>query len=196
MSKIISLMALLAVALLAATQLTAQSNVATIEEALSPLPESLRADATVFTYDERGNRVILKAGTNQVECRPKDDQGVIRCAPVSQGPRLDLQAQLSAQGLSGEALQKALLQAEFRGEIAPRKFGMLSYRIDKRPDWIQYLWVVSLPFATAEELGMPTVSQMENSLAGKGTPWMMQEGTGSAHLMIPVNGTEYSNKGR
>jgi hypothetical protein len=40
---------------------------------------------------------------------------------------------------------------------------------------------------------MPTCSQRDNSLAGKGTPWMMLEGTPGAHLMIPINGTELSN---
>ena len=69
----------------------------------------------------------------------------------------------------------------------------LSYRRFDTPDRIQYLFVVSLPNATAEQLGMPTGSQRDNSLAGEGTPWMMRSGTSGAHLMIPVNGTEYSN---
>ena len=42
---------------------------------------------------------------------------------------------------------------------------------------------------------MPTASQRDNSLAGMGLPWMMREGTPNAHLMIPINGTEFSNPG-
>ena len=51
-----------------------------------------------------------------------------------------------------------------------------------------------LPNATSEQLGMSTESQRDPSLDGEGLPWMMREGTPSAHLMIPINGTELSNQ--
>ncbi len=180
-------------ALFAAGQAAAQSDQATIEKALSPLPQDLRADATVYTYDDAGNRVTLKVGSNHVECSPTNAEGFTRCGPVSQRARRDLQAKLSAQGLAGEELQMALQKAEDEGRIPPRKFGTLAYRRFDTPDRIQYLMVISLPFATAEEMGMPTGSQRDNALAGRGTPWMMRSGTSGAHLMIPINGTEYSN---
>ena len=59
---------------------------------------------------------------------------------------------------------------------------------------IRLLWVLRVPGATAAELGMPTESQRDNALAGRGTPWMMNEGTSGAHLMIPINSTEMSNR--
>jgi len=196
MSKLITILGLVTTSLLASSQLAAQSDAATIQKALSPLPEDLRADATVYTYDDNGNRVTLKVGSNHVECQPTDAEGFTRCGPVSQRARRDLQAKLSAQGLEGEELQLAMQKAEDEGRIPPRKFGSLSYRRFDTPDRIQYLMVVSLPNASAEELGMPTGSQRDNALAGKGTPWMMRPGTSGAHLMIPVNGTEYSNTGK
>ncbi len=188
-----SALTMMAAALLVSGPLAAQSDQATIEKALSPLPEDLRADATVYTYDEDGNRVTLKVGSNHVECRPTDEEGFTRCGPVAQRARNDLQAKLSAQGLEGEELQMAMQKAEDEGRIPARKFGSFAYRRFDTPDRIQYLMVVSLPFATAEELGMPEGRQRENALAGKGTPWMMRSGTSGAHLMIPINGTEYSN---
>lgn len=188
-----SVLATMAAAMFLSGQLAAQSNQATIEKALSPLPEDLRADATVYTYDDDGNRVTLKVGSNHVECQPTDAEGFTRCGPVALRARRDLQAKLSAQGLEGDELQLAMQKAEDEGKIPARVFGSLSYRRFDTPDRIQYLMVVSLPFATAEGLGMPTGSQRNNSLAGKGTPWMMNSGTAGAHLMIPVNGTEYSN---
>ena len=188
-----SVLATMAAAMFLSGQLAAQSNQATIEKALSPLPEDLRADATVYTYDDDGNRVTLKVGSNHVECQPTDAEGFTRCGPVALRERRDLQAKLSAQGLEGDELQLAMQKAEDEGKIPARVFGSLSYRRFDTPDRIQYLMVVSLPFATAEGLGMPTGSQRNNSLAGKGTPWMMNSGTAGAHLMIPVNGTEYSN---
>lgn len=195
MSKLATTLGLLTAGLLATSQVLAQSDAATIEKAVSPLPADLRADATVYTYDDSGNRVTLREGTNHVECQPTDEEGFTRCGPVSQRDRRDLQAKLSADGLEGEELQMALQKAEDEGSISPRIFGTISYRRFDTPDRIQYLMVISLPNATAEELGMPTGSQRDNALAGMGTPWMMRPGTSGAHLMIPINGTDYSNTG-
>ncbi len=193
MPRIHHALALFATGMLATGMLSAQSQDAVIAKALSPLPEDLRADATVYTYDDNGNRVTLKVGSNHVECAPTDEAGFTRCGPVSQRARRDLQAKLSAQGLEGEDLQMEMQKAEDEGRIPARVFGSIAYRRFDTPDRIQYLFVVSLPNATAEQLGMPTGPQRDNALAGKGTPWMMRSGTSGAHLMIPVNGTEYSN---
>ncbi len=187
--------AALTAGLLSASLASAQSMDEIIAKAVSPLPEDLRADATVFRYDEdTGERVILREGTNHVECQPTDEEGFTWCYPVADSERRDLSAQLSAQGLEGEELQEALQRAERAGQIKPMAFGSLIYRRFDTPDRIQYLYVVMLPGATAEDLGMPTGRQRDNALAGKGLPWMMRPGTPGAHLMIPINGTEYSNQ--
>jgi len=187
--------AVFATAMLATTQLYAQSRAEIIAKALSPLPEDLRADATVYTYDEAtGERITLKEGTNHVECRPTDAEGFTRCNPIYLRGRNDLSAKLRAQGLEGDELNAALQKAEDEGRIAPRRFGSLSYRRFDTPDRIQYLFVISLPNATPEDLGMPIGPQRDNALAGRGTPWMMRPGTPGAHLMIPINGTDLSNK--
>ena len=194
MSTIRNSLILFTAGLLFSTQAAAQSQAQIIAKAVSPLPEDLRAEATVYTYDEStGERITLKEGSNHVECRPTDAEGFTRCNPIYLRGRNDLTAKLRAQGLEGDALNAALQQAEDEGRIAPRRFGTLSYRRFDTPDRIQYLFVISLPNATPEELGMPTGPQRNNALAGRGTPWMMRPGTPGAHLMIPINGTELSN---
>jgi len=195
MIRIHHALALITAGLLTSTNLFAQSQAQIIAKAISPLPEDLRAEATVYTYDDNGDRVTLRAGSNHVECQPTDAEGFTRCNPINQRGRRDLTAKLQAEGLEGDALQVALQKAEDEGRIAPRVFGSLSYRRFDTPDRIQYLFVVSVPNATAEELGMPTGPQRDNALAGRGTPWMMRPGTSGAHLMIPINGTELSNQG-
>ncbi len=195
MSTIRNVILLAVASLLVSLQASAQSQSQIIAKALSPLPEDLRADATVYTYDEAtGERITLKEGTNHVECRPTDAEGFTRCNPIYLRGRNDLSAKLQAQGLEGDALSAALQEAEDEGRIAPRRFGSLSYRRFDTPDRIQYLFVVSLPNATPESLGMPTGPQRDNALAGRGTPWMMRPGTPGAHLMIPINGTDLSNQ--
>ena len=189
-------LAALAFGILGTAQISAQSMDDIIAKAVSPLPEELRADATVYRYDENtGDRITLRAGTNHVECTPTDDAGFTWCYPVADRDRRDLRAKLSAQGMEGDELNAAMQKAEDDGQIKPMAFGSLMYRRFDTPDRIQYLFVVMVPGATAEQLGMPVGRQRDNALAGRGTPWMMQPGTPGAHLMIPINGTEYSNRG-
>lgn len=173
----------------------AQSNSELIAMAVRPLPEDLKAQATVFDYDtQTGERMVLRQGSNHVECRPKDERSFTRCFPVGDAGRRDFIAKLTAQGKSSEEIDEAVAQAIASGNIKPREFGSISYRLYDEADRIQLLWIVYLPNATSDMMGMPTGSQRDNALAGKGLPWMMLEGTPGAHLMIPINGTEFSNQ--
>lgn len=164
-----------------------------IAQAVTPLPDDLKADATVYDYDDAGTRVILRQGSNHVECKPRDERGFTLCFPTNTAARRDYSAELAAGGLEGEELQAAMQAAEAEGKIQPTPMGSMLYRLYEEADRIQLLWVVLLPGATADDLGMSTESQRDPSLAGMGRPWMMREGTPGAHLMIPINGTELSN---
>lgn len=181
--------------LLATAPVAAQSEAAIVELAVRPLPEDMRADATVFRYDDDGRREVLRRGTNHVECSPQDERGFTVCYPRSTAAWRDHRAKLAAEGLSGDELQAAMAEAERAGTIEPVPFGSIIYRLYEEDDRIKLLWVVRLPGASSAELGMPTSSQRDNALAGRGLPWMMNEGTPGAHLMIPINGTELSNRG-
>lgn len=174
----------------------AQSNEELIAQAVRPLPEDLRSGAGVYRYDRAtGRRVVVRQGTNHVECIPEDENGFARCETVRTASRRDLAAKLTAEGVAGEALQAKLVEAERAGTIEPVPFGSVLYRAHAQDSRIQLLWVVRLPHATSEQLALPTASQRDPSLAGQGLPWMMLEGTPAAHLMIPVNGTTLSNAG-
>ena len=196
MMRVVSAVALVLVTLIAVSTVRAQSVDETVAQAVLPLPEDLRAGATVYTYDaDTGERNVLRQGTNHVECHPRNAEGFTRCNPLSTAARRDLSAKLEAEGRSEEEIRAALAAAEEAGTIQPTPFGSLSYRLYDEDDRIRLLWMVRLPNATSEDLAMSTASQRDNSLAGKGTPWMMREGTRGAHLMIPINGTELSNSG-
>jgi hypothetical protein len=197
MKRILNTVALLIVNVVAMQMLLAQSAGEKIAQAVLPLPEDLRAAATVFEYDpSTGERIVLKQGSNHVECQTKNPEtGFTLCFGVADAAQRDLSAKLRAQGMSDEQLADALAAAEAQGSVEPAPFGSLLYRHYDKDDRIQLLWVVRLPNATSEQLGMPTASQRDNSLAGHGLPWMMREGTPQAHLMIPINGTALSNSG-
>jgi DNA-binding transcriptional MerR regulator len=174
---------------------SAQSTDEMIAQAIQPLPEDLRADAAVYNYNDASERVMLREGSNHVECKPRDERGFTLCFPKNTAARRDFSAKLTADGLEGEELQAAVAAAEEAGTIEPTPFGSILYRLYEEDDKIQLLWVVLLPNATSEDLGMSTESQRDNSLAGMGRPWMMRPGTPQAHLMIPINGTDMSNAG-
>ena len=160
-----------------------------IAQALLPLPEDLRPTATVYKYDRKtGERIVLRKGTGYVECMPRDpEDGFTRCMNVVSAPRRDMAAKLKAQGKSEAEVNEALAAATKAGTLKPTPFGTLSYRLYGKKDRIQLLWVLSVPGATPESIGVSAAPQRDNALSGNGRPWLMLPGTPGAHIMIPIN---------
>jgi len=192
--KIMSSISVLVLSLFAAVSVGAQSHAEMIAKAVQPLPDDLQDAAGVYTYDDSGQRQTLRQGSNNVECRTTDENGFNWCYPVTSTDRRDYQAKLD-KGMSREEVRAAMAAAEEAGAVEPWPFGSLIYRTYGNDDRIQLLWVVLVPNAMAEDLGMSLASQRDSSLAGQGLPWMMREGTPGAHLMIPINSRELSNQG-
>ncbi len=80
-----------------------------------------------------------------------------------------------------------MAEATKAGTVKPTEFGTMSYRLYGKPDRIQLLWVISVPGATPESIGVTTASAREDALELRGTPWLMLPGTPGAHIMIPIN---------
>jgi hypothetical protein len=159
-----------------------------IAQALLPLPDSLKAGATVVTYDKAtGERQVLRQGTNAIECQPKAADGFTRCYHKALAPRRDLEARLHAQGKSDKEIQDAVAAAQKAGTLKPPPYGTMMYRYTTDTDRIKVLWVMLVPNATAESTGLTTESQRESALKGQGSPWLMNAGTPGAHVMIPIN---------
>jgi len=160
-----------------------------IAQALTPLPEDLRAGATVLTYDPAtGDRHVLRQGTNGIECQPESPQdGFTRCYSKLSAGRYDFQAKLKAQGKSEKEIGELTTAAYKDGTLKVVPAGTMSYRLSRKDDVIKRLWVVSVPYATHDQLGVSTVSQRDGALKGHGLPWMMLEGTAGAHIMVPIN---------
>lgn len=159
-----------------------------ITQATLPLPEDLRAGATVYKYDPKtGERIVLRKGTNFAECVPRGADGFTWCYNKVTGPRRDMSAKLRAQGKSDEEISAAVAAATKAGTLQPTPFGTMSYRLYGKKDRIQLLWVLSVPGATAESIGVSDASHREDAIGGDGVPWLMQAGTPGAHIMIPIN---------
>ena len=166
-----------------------------IAEAVLPLPEDLKADATVVTYNpDTGARRVLRQGTNQVECQTMDPQAMqTSCYSKALASQFDLMAMLRAEGKSPEDVQAGIAAARVAGELPPPTFGSMAYALRHDSRRIKLLWVMLVPGATSESIGVSTVSQRENALRGRGRPWLMRAGTPGAHIMIPINNPPLSS---
>jgi len=174
--------------LVAARPARSQTSDPRVAQAVLPLPADLRDGATVLVYDARtGDRQILRQGTNNLECQPKGADGFTWCYNKVTAPRRDLQAKLKAQGKSDKEVSDAVAEATKAGTLKPTPFGTMSYRLSGDDGRIKLLWVMSVPMATPESLGVSTVSQRDAALKGSGLPWLMLPGTPGAHVMIPIN---------
>jgi hypothetical protein len=159
-----------------------------ISQAVLPLPDDLRAGATVYKYDPTtGERKVLRQGTNMLECTPRGADGFTWCYHKVSAPRRDLAAKLHAQKKTDKEIEAAVAEAMKAGTIKPTPFGTMSYRLYGQRDRIRLLWVISVPGATPESIGVTTASAREDALENRGTPWLMLPGTAGAHIMIPIN---------
>jgi hypothetical protein len=171
-----------------AAQSSMMSKESTIKEATLPLPDDLKAGATVVAYDEKtGERQVLRPGTNFIECQPKAKDGFVRCYNKVLAPRRDMEAKLRASGKSDQDVTKEIQAALKDGRLKATPFGTMSYRYSDDPGRIKLLWVISVPNATPETVGVSTESQRDAALKGNGKPWLMLPGTPGAHIMIPIN---------
>jgi heme oxygenase len=160
-----------------------------ITQATLPLPEDMRAGATVYKYDQKtGERIVLRKGTSAIECTPRGADGFTWCYNAVTGPRRDFAAKLRAQGKSDKEIQDAVAAATQAGTLKPAPFGTMSYRLYGKKDRIQLLWVLSVPGATPESIGVSEGSQRDEAINnGNGRPWLMLPGQPGAHIMIPIN---------
>lgn len=160
-----------------------------IAAAVLPLPEELRAGATVLGYREAGRLVELRRGTNGMRCLAlyvtRQDFHVA-CYQDGLEPFMARGRELRAQGVRGEGVDSV----RFR-EIAERKLAMPSYgtlytittpraNFDPATRTVRdasLLAVVYIPGATAESTGLSANPKRDG-------PWIMFPGTPKAHIMM------------
>jgi hypothetical protein len=159
-----------------------------IAEAVQPLPADLQAGATVVVYDsETGARKVLRQGTNTLECEPRDpESGFIRCYSNLTTPRREMQAKLHAQKKSDKEVREAVAAAIKEGTLKVPPYGTMGYRLATKEGVIKRLWIMAVPYATPESIGVSTTSQRDATMKGHPIPWLMLSGTAGAHVMIPI----------
>ena len=156
-----------------------------------PLPDSLRAGATLVGINGKKERVTLRRGSNGVVCTiwvPGEDSFDVRCYQESFMPVIDERWKLAAAGASYRVMQhdldsaiaaKAIVlpdrpTAGYRMLGPARAFDATTRRASKE---IERWESIHIPYRTAAEMGLPTEEQ-------GGELFVMSPGTYWAHVMI------------
>jgi len=162
-----------------------------IKIAVLAAPEELRDSAAVLGYDPAGNLVELRKGTNGFICLAPDYKTpkfyAAHCYPETLEPFMKRGRELIAEGKRSE-----------RDEIRGKEHAEGTLSIPHQPSTLYVYWgslekldrqtgemsdgkrryVIYVPFAKAKDLGL---SNQPNPF---GMPWLMNEGTYKAHIMI------------
>ena len=181
----------LTLTLLAAAQAPLPSN-QVIAAALLPLPEQLRAGATVVRLDGSFRPEVLRKGTNGLVCiadAPNDDQFDVRCYRDTFVPVVYRAFQLGYQ-VSGEKVEAEIKAGKLRLSSDPtagyRCLGPISgydssrNAINARVECWQS---IHFPFRTAAEIGFPDEHDVPASQQQE-VPYVMSSGKYWSHVMI------------
>ena len=168
----------------------AQTPEQQIAAALQASPEDRRAGATVMGYDASGAFVQLRPGTNDLICladNPKTEGFSVACYHKDLEPFMARGRALTAKGITDDDVRDSTRFKEISaGTLKMPKEPRLLYvttgkAYDPATSQIAEAytrWVIYVPFATGETTGLPT-----KPIPG-GAPWLMNPGTGGAHIMI------------
>lgn len=163
-----------------------------IAEAVSALPQPMRADATVLGYRGGDALVVLRRGTNDMICLADDpdaDRWHVACYHRDLEPFMARGRELRAQGVTSLAEINKVRRAEIdAGTLAMPQEPRALYSLFASEPHIdpasgdatdaRGLYVVYLPYATEETTGISAAPSREH-------PWLMFPGEPWAHLMIP-----------
>ncbi len=163
-----------------------------IKTATMAAPEDMREGAKVLGYNEAGELITLREGTNEMICIADDPSNESFSVAAYHKDLDDFMArgrELRAAGKNRQDIFNARAADMKSGKIKiPQGSALfvLTGEYDVENDTLnnQYLrYVVYIPYATSESTGLPLQAM------GPGSPWIMDAGTHRAHIMInpPVN---------
>lgn len=173
----------------------AQSEIQTAEQqihaAVSPAPVGMKEDAKVLGYNEQGELVVLREGTNELICladNPNDERFHVACYHKDLEPFMKRGRELRAEGKTGDEIREYRYR-EIEEETLPMPEKPMSlYSLTGDEDAWDYsthtlqsarpLYVIYIPYATVESTGLST------SPASEGAPWLMDAGKPWAHIMV------------
>jgi hypothetical protein len=164
-----------------------------IKTAVLAAPADMREGATVLGYNEKGEVVQLRKGTNELVCLADDPNQPgfsVSCYHRDLEPFMARGRELRSQGMSANDIFDTREKEAKSGKLALPKqptslfvYSAPDEQVNMRTGEVAdgYLrYVVYIPWATAESTGLP-LKPDQGSIA---MPWIMHPGTHGAHIMI------------
>ena len=161
-----------------------------IVAAVLPLPAELRASATVLGYAPDGRFVTLREGAGPMTClasHPTAQQFHVACYHKSLEPFMARGRELRTHdpSITRDQVDSARFREARSGKLAMPKQPASLYSLTGgsfdpttgTASGARPLFVIYVPFATAESTGLSAVP-------ARGTPWIMNPGTPKAHIMF------------
>ncbi|REG83404.1 hypothetical protein [Algoriphagus antarcticus] len=162
-----------------------------IKTAVMAAPDEKQQDATVLGYDQSGELVELRKGTNGMICLADDPNGKgfsVSCYATELEPFMVRGRELKKEGKAFQEIFDTREAEAKSGKLKMPKEGATlfvltadaeKYDINTGEVSDTFLrYVVYLPWATSETTGLPLKP------SAPGMPWIMDPGTHRAHIMI------------
>lgn len=163
-----------------------------IAAAVLAAPQEFREGATVLGYNEAGEVVTLREGTNSMICLADDPNRPGFNAAAYHDDLADFMArgrELRAEGKDRQQIFEARESEAKSGTLKMPEGGSTLHLLYGKEakynpetgevDNAAYRYVVYIPWATAESTGLPAAPT-----GVPGGPWIMDPGTHKAHIMI------------
>ena len=160
-----------------------------ITQAVLPLPNDLRATATVLGFGSDGKLSTLRSGTGGMTCIANDPKGPrfhVACYHKAMEPFMARGRELRAQGVTGDQVDSVRFREAREGKLKLPTQPSVLYSLSGNKDAYDPatktakgtpLFVVYMPYATTESTGL-------SAIPARGTPWVMNPGTPKAHIMF------------
>ncbi|NNJ87823.1 MAG: hypothetical protein HKP53_00350 [Eudoraea sp.] len=166
-----------------------------IQTATLPAPEADKDGAMVYGYNEEGELVLLREGTNNLVCisdNPFREGISVSCYSKRLEPFMARGRELNAQGKTQDERNEIRGKEIESGKLPmPKEPSMLYVFFGSEEDYDKttgalpngkFRYVIYTPFATTESTGLPDKPH------APGMPWLMDPGTHRAHIMVgPFN---------
>jgi len=163
-----------------------------IKMAILAGPEELRNEATILGFNEKGEMVTIREGTNEMICRsddPSNPNFETVCYHKDLEPFMARGRELHAEDKGMQEIfdireaevQSGKLKMPEKPTTLHILYGGPDVTYDKVSGTLSnayYRYVIYIPYATEESTGLPLKPN------GPGHPWLMNPGTHRAHIMI------------
>lgn len=166
-----------------------------IKTAVLPAPDKDKDGAMVYGYNEEGELIVLREGSNNLVCIGDDPskEGInVSCYSKKLEPFMARGRELTVMGKDFKEKRDIRGKEVADGTLPmPKEPSMMYVYYGKQENYdpqtgelkdAKYRYVIYTPFATTESTGLPDKPH------APGMPWLMDPGTHRAHIMVgPFN---------